>query len=260
MKRTLLSFALVVIASSAAAGTLEQPFDKTYDVRPGALVALGNTNGRIVVRSWDQPKVKVHAMRRAESRDSEAAQQAMNQLRIDVAPAEGGLRITTTYPKSKNDGFFEWIAGTHVDLNVTYELTVPRQMSLSIADTNGSLEVTGVSGSLKLDTTNGRITLERCAGDIDAETTNGSIHAELLAVNAGRPTRLETTNGGIHISVPRNAGFAVDAENTNGSIETDVPVATTSQRKHELRGAINGGGSQLRLRTTNGSISIGASR
>jgi DUF4097 and DUF4098 domain-containing protein YvlB len=259
MKR--LALVLIFVAASASAGTLEQNFDKTYDVHPGSTISLGNTNGRIHVKSWDQPRVRIQAVRRAESRDNDTLKQAMSQLRIEVSQAPNALRIATIYPKKNDGGLFDWIAGTNVSLSVTYELTVPRQSNLDIEDTNGGLDIDDIQGSLKLETTNGRIEIDHCAGDIDAETTNGGITAELLSLNAGKTIRLETTNGGIHVRLPRSAALALDAANTNGSIETDLPVqATSSGRKHSLRGTINGGGSKLRLRTTNGGITISASK
>jgi DUF4097 and DUF4098 domain-containing protein YvlB len=78
-------------------------------------------------------------------------------------------------------------------------------------------------------------------------------------VNTGRGVRLETTNGGIHARLPRTLAARIDAANTNGSIESDLPVTTSgSQNKHSLHGTTNGGGPELRLRTTNGSIHINA--
>jgi DUF4097 and DUF4098 domain-containing protein YvlB len=101
--------------------------------------------------------------------------------------------------------------------------------------------------------------LARCAGDLAAATTNGSIEAELTAVTPGRGVRLDTTNGSIRARLPRNFAGRIDAANTNGSIESDLPVTTSgSQNKHSLHGTMNGGGPELRLRTTNGSIHINA--
>ena len=283
-KRMLLTAILAIAAAAASASTLDQAFDRTFDVRPGAVFSLTNTNGHITVRAWDQPRVRVHAIKHVESRDSDAARDAMKALTLDVSQPNGGLRIDTKYPKH-NDGIFEWIAGTNVSLSVTYEVTVPRSMNLQIENTNGAIEASDVRGSHKIDTTNGRITLARCAGDldgeiavqavragddyghtddgtsyfIDAETTNGSIDAELTAVTTGRSVRLETTNGGIHARLPRTLAARIDAANTNGSIESDLPVTTSgSQDKHSLHGTMNGGGAELRLRTTNGSIHINA--
>jgi DUF4097 and DUF4098 domain-containing protein YvlB len=158
-----------------------------------------------------------------------------------------------------SNGIFDWVAGTSVEMNVKYEVTVPRSMDLQIDDTNGRIEVSDVRGSHRIVTTNGRISLTRCAGDANVETTNGSIEAELMAINAGRVMRMATTNGHITVRVPRTFAARVDAANTNGSIETDLPVtASGSHDKHTLTGTINGGGPELRLRTTNGSIHIEA--
>jgi DUF4097 and DUF4098 domain-containing protein YvlB len=257
-KRIPLTAILIIAAVAANAATRDETFDRTFDVRPGAIFALTNTNGHITVRSWDQPRIRVHAVKHVESRDGNAARDALKALTLAVSQPNGGLRIDTNYPKSSN-GIFEWIAGTSVNLSVIYEVTVPRTMDLQIENTNGAIEASDVRGSHKIETTNGRIILARCAGDVDAETTNGTIQADLTAVNTGRGIRLETTNGGIHARLPRTFAARIDAANTNGSIDTDLPVTMTgSHSKHELRGTINGGGPELRLRTTNGSIHISA--
>src|SRR5437588_629357 len=113
---------------------------------------------------------------------------------------------------------------------------------------------------LSLGTTNGHITLARCGGDVDAETTNGGINAELLEVTPGKAVRLETTNGRISLAAPPTLAASIDAANTNGSINTELPVTSTRMRRHTLHGTINGGGPEVRLRTTNGSIEIRAAR
>ena len=82
----------------------------------------------------------------------------------------------------------------------------------------------------------------------------------MLAVTPGKSVRLETTNGGFALLAPRTLAARVDAANTNGSINTELPITTTQTGRHSLRGTINGGGAELRLRTTNGSIEIRAAR
>src|SRR5438270_222263 len=142
-KRILLTAIVTITAAAANASTLDQAFDRTFDVRPGAIFSLTNTNGHITVRAWNQPRIRVHAIKHVESRDSDAARDAMKALTFDLSQPNGGLRI--------------------------------------------------------------------------------------------------------------------DAANTNGSIESDLPITTSgAQNKHSLHGTMNGGGPELRLRTTNGSIHIEA--
>lgn len=255
--RTLLLTATFLIASAAAAAELSETIDRTFDVRPGAKVVLSNVNGRITIGSWDQPRVRVVAEKEVDG-DRDELQAAMRELRVEMQQRDGGLVITTHYPKENRGGgsLLDWLTSDDVDAEVTYELTVPRTMNVDVSNTNGGIELTGVSGAIELDTTNGKIEVSRCAGSLDASTTNGSIKAELTSIAKGQPLRFETTNGRIDVAVPSNVSANVDASTTNGSINSDLPVTTTHTSSNSLRGTINGGGTSLRLRTTNGGIRI----
>jgi len=261
MRRIATAFIFALVALTASASTLEETFDHTYDVPSGARLSLANVNGRIIIHSWDQTRVRVHADKVVRGSGDEA-KQAMAALKIDVTRSAGGLSVMTRYPKRGSDGgFLDWMFGSHVDASVTYDVTVPRAMSLDLDNTNGAIEVSDVRGSHKLNTTNGHIQMARCGGDVSAETTNGGIKAELIDVTPGKSVRLETTNGRISLAAPPTLAAQLDAATTNGSINTELPVTTTNKSgRHSLRGALNGGGPELRLRTTNGSIDIRASR
>jgi DUF4097 and DUF4098 domain-containing protein YvlB len=258
MKKLLLTTAMtMLLATGAGATTLNEKIDKTFDVKPGATVELSNVNGSIKITSWDQPRVRVIAEKEIEG-DRDDVKAAMKELRVDIQPKNGGLVITTHYPKEEHgaSSIFSWLMGDDIDAQVTYELMVPRSMSVDVTNTNGSIRLAEITGKLALDTTNGKIEVSRCAGTIDASTTNGSINAELVKIAKGQPLRFETTNGRISVAVPTDFAGDIDAGTTNGSIDSDFPVTTTKAGGNSLRGAVNGGGTPLRLRTTNGSINI----
>ena len=257
MTRKLLAAAMLFVATAATAATRTETIDRTFDVKPGATVKITNTNGRITVTAWDQPRVKVVATKKVEA-DSDDIQQALKELRVELLPRDGGLVIDTHYPRRSEgvSSIFDWLTGDQVQAQVTYELTVPRSMNVDVTNTNGAIVLSGVSGTHELDTTNGKIEVARCAGSLDASTTNGGIRAELTKVNKGAPLRFETTNGRIEVELPQALAVDVDASTTNGSIQSDLPVATTRTSRNSLRGTINGGGTSLRLRTTNGGIAI----
>ncbi len=257
VKRIAALLVLSLLATVASATTLQETFDRTFDARAGSRFTLENTNGRITVRSWDQPRIRVRAEKRVESRDADAARQAFAALRIVPTVTSDGVQILTKYPR-RSEGFFDWLAGSNVSMSVTYEVTVPRSMNIDIDNTNGSIDISDVRGSARVSNTNGHIELLRCSGDVDAETTNGHIKAELAVVTPGKGVRLETTNGRITVAVPRSINARLDASTTNGRINTELPVTTTEVHRTSLRGPINAGGPELRLRTTNGSIDIQA--
>jgi Putative adhesin len=258
MKKLLLpTLVTLLLAVSAGAAELTETVDKTFDVRPGAAVSLDNVNGGITIGSWDQPRVRVIAHKKVKASKHDV-QEAMRALKVEMLPANGGLTVNTRYPRENRGGssILDWMTGDDVQASVKYEVTVPRNMNLDVSTVNGSVRVTQVSGKHELETTNGKIEVERCSGSLDASTTNGGIDAELTQVTKGQPLRFSTTNGKIEVSVPASLAVDVDASTTNGSIESDLPVATTKVSRNSLRGSINGGGTPLRLRTTNGGIEI----
>lgn len=248
---------LFLAATTAAAKELTETIDRTFDARPGALLVLTNVNGRVTVNSWDQPKIRVIARKEVSAARAEV-HEILRELRVELQPRDGGLVITTRHPKDMDGfgGFFDWLSGNHVKASVSYDVTVPRSMSVDVETVNGGIHVAGVNGKHELETTNGAIEVARCAGSLDASTTNGAIYAELMAVAKGQALRFETTNGRIEVALPKSLAVDVDAGTTNGSIKSDLPVATTRVSRNSLRGTINGGGTPLKLRTTNGGIAI----
>jgi hypothetical protein len=257
MRRLLTALVLVVAASSVTAAELTETIDRTFDVKPGADVVLSNVNGRVSFSTWDQPKVRVVATKKVEA-DSDDLKAAMKAVQVTMQPQNGGLVISTKQPDGDNGwaALFSWLAGNHVQAQVQYQVTVPRSMNVSVENTNGAIETADLNGKIDLETTNGRIRVSNCAGSLEAATTNGSIEAELVKIAKGQPLSFETTNGRIEVTLPSNLGVDVDADTTNGSINTDLPITTKSVERNSLRGSINGGGTKLRLRTTNGPISI----
>src|SRR5512142_2296367 len=92
MRRTILSFiAAAALAVNAWAAT-EQAFDRTIDVRPGGAVSIDNVNGRITVTAWDQPRVRIHALKKANS------QEMLDKIAIDVRATGNGVEIVTRTP------------------------------------------------------------------------------------------------------------------------------------------------------------------
>jgi hypothetical protein len=150
MTRRLLALALFFAAATAGATTIDRTLDRTFDVRPGARVALDNTNGRVTVAAWNQPRVRVVAIQHVESHDSALANKTIAGL-VSVAADAKGVRIHTNNPKN-DDGFFAWLAGQSVRASVTYEITVPRSMNLDIETVNGTLTAADVNGALRFST------------------------------------------------------------------------------------------------------------
>lgn len=256
MRKLFITLLLMAMTAAASAATLKENIDRTFDVRTGSRLTLDNVNGKISINSWDQPRIRVQAVKSVERTDPEDAKKALAELKVEMTPRDGGLTVRTIVPKQNSAGIWDAMFGNFNNATVQYDITVPRSMNLEVSNTNGRVHLAGVSGAIQIETTNGKIEVDRCAGSFDLETTNGAVEASLVAVDAQKPLKVETTNGHIEITLPASVRANVEASTTNGSIETQLPVATKSVDRHSLRGTVNGGGASVSLRTTNGGISI----
>jgi hypothetical protein len=265
---------LLLVSAAAGAATLKDHFNQTVPLKPGAEVRLTNVNGSVTVDAWDRNEVQIEAEKEVKAGSDEAARKLMGQIHIDVAPGPAGLRIDTRIPKREEGGFLaDLFNGGGVSVGVTYRLHVPRRVALDVMDANGGIQAAGtlgnarlhtsnggiavreVSGTLDLESQNGAIGVVRSAGSLKAVTTNGGIDAELLHLTPG-DLHLETSNGGVAVRLPGDARVSVDAETSNGGIHSDFTVSGGQPGKHSLRGDINGGGTKLFIRTSNGGVKI----
>ena len=66
---------------------------------------------------------------------------------------------------------------------------------------------------------------------------------------------LETSAGTVTVTLAAGIGLDVDADTSVGRVSSDIPIDGRVSRT-SARGTVNGGGPELRLRTSAGSIRI----
>ena len=257
MKKTaILVMATLLSAAAADAGELKETIDRTLNVRPGTNFQIDNVNGGIEITGWDQPKIRIRATKRVESRDTDMAREALKELKVEIRQSGNLVEVDTVHPRKGENGFLDLIFGTNLNMSVMYEINVPRTMNVAADNVNGVIRLSDVSGVIELDTTNGKIDVARSSGSVDAETTNGSINVELVTVTRGREMSFETTNGRIALTIPSTLAAEINAATTNGSVRSELPLTTSRSSRTSVKGSLNGGGPEIRLRTTNGGIDI----
>ncbi|HEX2694977.1 MAG TPA: DUF4097 family beta strand repeat-containing protein, partial [Acidobacteriota bacterium] len=138
----------------------------------------------------------------------------------------------------------------------------------------GDIRIEEAKGTVLARTSGGGIRIERAGGEVDAHTSGGSITADdvggalraktsggsvTATISAQPGSRCEVTTSGGSITVRLAADIAVDvdAHASGGHVETDVPVTVQGEiGRSSLKAKINGGGPELYLRTSGGSIHI----
>jgi DUF4097 and DUF4098 domain-containing protein YvlB len=270
----LAALALVLTWTSAEASvTVKQPFQQSYPLKPGGSLEVRNTNGGITVTAWDRNEVRVDAVKEVRAPSTQQAEELAKQIRIDVQQTAGRVRIVTRLPRDKN-GLLDWLTGNSASFNVTYKIQAPRDLAAKLVSTNGGLKLAGTRGRADLETVNGGVTVERVEGEIHLESTNGALNViepsgtlEGSTTNGGITAHLTqvdgdislaTTNGGVTLKVARDIRASLDVAAANGGIHSDLDVQGGEQGRKRLVGEVNGGGSRLKIRTTNGGVRIAA--
>jgi hypothetical protein len=121
---------------------------------------------------------------------------------------------------------------------------------------SGSLIVKGVVGDLDLETVSGKVELSDAsdAKVIKVKVLSGTIRYDGELRSDGR-YKMNTHSGNIYLTIPSNSAFDFDGQTFSGKIESefDILVSGTISKKR-IRGTVNGGGSQLELKTFSGNV------
>jgi DUF4097 and DUF4098 domain-containing protein YvlB len=264
--------------------TIERSF--TVDGVPEIYVRNVDGETRIIAREGQDVSVKaVKEVTKARS-DAEA-EKAASKVEVDIQQVGNRIEVETRYPKR----YFSF-GGPHVLVHI--EVRAPRRSDMDIKSVDGNLEVDGYEGELDLETVDGDLHVAACSGRIQARSVDGD--AELRdvvgSVDAGtvdgelqidgnlkslqakstdgditvrvdpesvmeEDWSLRTSDGSIRVTLPEGFGVDLDIEADDGDIESAHPMTVEGKlSRHRFKGQLYGGGFQLRIRTSDGSVDL----
>jgi DUF4097 and DUF4098 domain-containing protein YvlB len=257
--------------------------ERRYTVQDSPDVSLSTFDGSIEVRSWDRPEVLVVIEKRA--RDQNDAKE------IEIVAEQKGNRVSVEARNPRRSGFHFYDVR-----RARLIVSVPQNARLTAASGDGSIDVAQILGRVELRSGDGRVRGHDLAGDIIVETGDGSIRLDAVkgAVDAttgdgsivveGALTRLRTRtgdgsvrvraeqgsaagdewnvstgDGSITLELPQGFGGELDAHTGDGRVVLqDVTLTRTDpgDSRHDVRGTLGNGGSKVRVRTGDGSITV----
>ena len=247
--------------------------------RSGAL-RLDNANGMTRILGEDRGDVEVRMQKVARAESTAAAESMVRDIRLARADTDFGTELEVEVPR-------RWNRRGHVNL----ELRVPRGTRIEVTASNGKVCIAGVQGGVRVRssnvavrvedvvgdveihasnarvlcadvvgklvarTSNGKIEVERHRGALDASSSNGLIHATIDELSGA--VVLATSNGRIALSLPDPVDADVDVRVDNGVIRNQRSLCHCSRSSSgRLTGKLGRGGTPIKIRTSNGSISL----
>jgi DUF4097 and DUF4098 domain-containing protein YvlB len=221
----------------------------------GSVAVDAGQNGGIHVAGTNRSDILVRACVQAWGTSDEAAKALASSVKISESPE-------IKADSSLNDS--HW--------SVSYEISVPRNTDLRLSAHNGGISIESVEGRLEFETMNGGVNLRDVSGDVKGRTTNGGVRVALSGGSwRGSGLDVQTTNGGVSLTLPVSYAANIETGTTNGGYKSDIPslnvttedyrgdMSIPRRRGGRINTALNGGGAPIRLITTNGGVNISSS-
>ncbi|MAJ58713.1 MAG: hypothetical protein CBC48_01375 [bacterium TMED88] len=257
-------------------------FEKTLNNPLAGRVELTNTNGRTRVVGEDRKDVLIRGQKQARAESASAAQRLIETIDLVAAEtASGVLVFECEIPRS-------WNRHGSIDL----EVRVPQDTEVSVTCSNGKVCLEGLrhgvrarssNGSIRLEdimgpielitanakiccantvgqlvarSSNGKIDVDGHRGALNAETSNGLIRAQIIELDDSG-LKLSTSNGRIILELPEQTHADLDIRVDNGVIRNELSAQVSMREKNgRLKGQLGRGGCPIKLRTSNGAISL----
>ena len=178
----------------------------------------------------------------------------------------GGAEVTATEDNNSveiNTGL------SHVRL---ITIKVPQntaQVKLSTVN-DGNITATNIGGDLEITNVNGWIHLEQISGSAVANTVNGDVIVVFKTVDPKAAMAFSTLNGKVDVTFPADLKAKIKLKAEQGDIYSDFDVEVdkghsnieknTEDHMYRINidgwvyGSINGGGPEMMMKTTNGSV------
>lgn len=239
--------ALLLLTMVAQAEEVREEFHQSYALGANGRVELSNVNGFVHITTWDTNEVKVDAVKHAADADR------LKDCKIEVESHPDSIRITSRYPD--RDG--SWFGHHSNPATVDYTIKVPRTARLDgIKAVNGEVVIEGGAMGVKASSVNGRVAARGVGGDVDLSTVNSVVEATVLSM--GKNISLHSVNGRVTVTLPSDANADITVSTVNGGINNDFGLSVDRGRYvgRSLKGRLGAGGTQVSLKTVNGSISI----
>jgi len=253
--RVIFGVVILILSLVLIGNTQAKPIkqSKSFDVKSGGTLIIRSDIGSIDIDSHDQESVKIEVKTKGIDPDD-----------FEIEFAQDGSDV-------KVEGDYKYRAGGY-RVSAQFIVKVPRQYNIDLDTGGGSIELDDLNGTVRAKTSGGSINLGKIEGDVNVNTSGGSIHVEEVAGNINahtsggsvtakittQPTsncRLSTSGGSVTAYLSPSVEVDLDAGTSGGRVRSDFDVEGRVS-KRRIKGKINGGGPELKLKTSGGNVKV----
>ncbi len=142
------------------------------------------------------------------------------------------------------------------------EIYLPKSQNVSVTNSwHGDISIEGFTGEVEANANlNGGLSLTNLSGPVTAYALNENIRVAFDKINQDAPIVIRTTNGEIDVTLPGATSANLELSSWNGDIYTNFDLSKPDKdglksiSGKNVKGAINNGGVDIILKSTNGNI------
>jgi hypothetical protein len=258
-------------------GAASDTIEKVFPVTLNGTLFIQSDGSNIEIETWDKDEVYVYIEKHGDKK-------RMDNYKITFSATPQRVEI---YGKNEQN-LWNW-----GDFSVLFKIKCPKKFLPDVSTSGGDIKIRDLEGNVICHTSGGNIKINQVIGDLSAntsggdiiineltgqvdiktsggnlkllsidgeirgETSGGNIELELKGENKG--VSLRTSGGNIHAYIFENTKADLDCSTSGGSIDLNTPNNFSFSGKiedEEIRGSVNGGGKEIRLKTSGGNIKI----
>ena len=222
MCKSLNASILALACLAAFPASAATPIDQTRPLDPRGRVEIDNLKGRVEVRAWDRPEVKITGSLGA------------GVEKFSVEGDKGALRIEVKYPnRAKNTEptvlivqvplQAELEVGT-VSANIDVHGVAPRELSLE--SVSGDIVANGAPRRASVESVSGDLVLTFNSRDVDASAVSGDL---TLSGRLDGEVSVETVSGNMRVDSKGERLRRLSASTVSGDMELKLALATDGE-------------------------------
>jgi hypothetical protein len=187
---------LLVAAPVIPAGNERASYLTTHaaDLNPGGRVDIEGSFGELHVAGWDQPRIEVVVQRKTQKDYDPAriakAEEMLRQVVVDIEERQPGYMVITTRFPDRNV-FTRPLKGKS-NLDLSYEIRLPRDTALRIAHDIGDVRIDEMSGDVNATCHIGEIKINvpvDLSVEVDAKARIGNVDSRITSDPPGQADR-----------------------------------------------------------------------
>jgi hypothetical protein len=186
-----------------AAGPLfaATPINQTRNLAPDGQVSIDNLKGRIVVRTWAQPQVRI------------TGSLGKGVEKLIVEGDAHSLKIQAKYPQNSDHGWFNWGGLGNNAEPTTLEVTVPSRASVDVDGVSADIDVQGIAGrKLSVDSVSGDVVVSASS---PGEASISNVSGDLTLRMTSAKVKIETVSGDLNLFGAFNGDLNIDSVSGN---------------------------------------------